>query len=62
MTSCTPPCARTLRRTTGTVSSSFMMAGARWRSSIVSKSGTIGRVELSTPGVSAKRPAVLASR
>ena len=39
-----------------------MMAGARCRSSMVSNSGTIGRVQLSTPGVSAKSPAVLASR
>ena len=39
-----------------------MIAGARWRSSIVSNSGTIGSVQLSTPGASAKRPACLASR
>ncbi len=36
-----------------------MMAGARWRSSMVSNRGTIGRVQLSTPGASAKSPAGL---
>ena len=39
-----------------------MMAGARCRSSMVSNSGTIGRVQLSTPGASAKSPPILASR
>ena len=39
-----------------------MMTGARCRSSIVSNSGTMGRVQLSVPAWSAKSPASLARR
>jgi hypothetical protein len=39
-----------------------MMAGAARKSAIVSNSGTIGRVQASTPAASRKRPASLARR
>ena len=62
ITSCTPPCSRTLRFTSGTASNSRMIAGAWRRSSMVSNSGTIGMVQLSIPSASLNRPASLASR
>src|SRR5438093_973447 len=62
MTSYTPPCARMLRRITGTWSSSRTISGARRRSSMDSNSGTTGKVQLSVPAASANNPASLASR